>query len=145
MGSYCGVISRMRHFVPKSVLLKYLISNVKPTMQFGLLVYVGTSYTLLNQLLMMQRKIPRIIKFKKNFENITQTVIDNKILSAHELYLFVLLKFCFSSMIYGGTSYAILNQLLMMQRKTKENLKASLRQLLTKKFLLLMRSTCMIY
>ena len=32
-----------------------------PTMQFGLLVCVGTSYTLLNQLLMMQRKIPRII------------------------------------------------------------------------------------
>ena len=68
MGRHCGVISKMRQFVPKSVLLKYYNSNIKPTMHYDSLVYGGTSFTINNQLLTMQRKIVRIFDFKKNLK-----------------------------------------------------------------------------
>ena len=56
----------MRHFVPKLVVLKYYNSNVKPTMQNGLSAYAGISFAVLNQLLMVQRKLLRMTYSKRN-------------------------------------------------------------------------------
>ena len=71
LGRHCGVISKMRHYVPRSILLKYYMSNIKPKLQYGLLVYGGTSFSFLNPILIMQRKIVRMICFKKKFDTIT--------------------------------------------------------------------------
>ena len=48
LGRHCGVISKMRHYVPRSILLKNYMSNIKPIIQNGLLVYGGTSFSFLN-------------------------------------------------------------------------------------------------
>ena len=44
LGRHCGVISKMGHYVPRSILLKYYMSNIKPIIQYGSLVYGGTSF-----------------------------------------------------------------------------------------------------
>ena len=88
----------MRHYVPKSILLKYYQSNIKPVIQYGILVYSGTSFLNLNQILILQRKIVRMIYFKNKYDSITEALVDNKILTVHELYVYDLLKFCIRSL-----------------------------------------------
>ena len=46
----------------------------------------------------MQRKIVRMICFKKKFDTITKFFFDNKILTVHELYVYDLMKFCLQSL-----------------------------------------------
>ena len=53
----CGIISKMRHYVPRGTILKYYASNIKPILQYGILVYGCTSYTNLLPLLMIQKKL----------------------------------------------------------------------------------------
>ena len=98
LGRHCGVISKMHHYVPKSILLKYYQSNIKPVIQYGILVYGGTSFSNLNQILILQRKIVRMIYFKNKYDSITEALIDKKILTVHELYIYDLLKFCICSL-----------------------------------------------
>ena len=94
---HCGVVSKMRYLVPKCVSLKYYNANIKPIIQYGLLVYGGTSFAALNQIHLFQRKIIRMIFFKRKYDIITSTFYDNKILTVHELYIYDLLKFCLRS------------------------------------------------
>ena len=61
LGRHCGIVSKVRQYVPTSILLKYYPSNIKPIIQYGLLVYGGTVFYLLNQFFMLERKIVRII------------------------------------------------------------------------------------
>ena len=98
LGRHCGVISKMRHYVPRSILLKYYMSNIKPIIQYGLLVYGGTRFSFLNPILNMQRKIVRMICFKRKFDTITKFFSDNKILTVHELYVYDLTRFCLRSL-----------------------------------------------
>ena len=98
LGRHCGVISKMRHYVPRSILLKYYMSNIKPIIQYGSLVYGGTSFSFLNPILNMQRKIVRMICFKRKFDTVTKFFSDNKILTVHELYVNDLMKFCLRSL-----------------------------------------------
>ena len=74
------------------------MSNIKPIKQYGLLVYGGTSFSFLNPILNMQRKIVRMICFKKKFDTITKFFSDNKILTVHELYVYDSMKFCLRSL-----------------------------------------------
>ena len=70
---HCGVISKMRHYVPRSILLTYYMSNNKPIIQYGrtsfsfsnpiLKIFGGTSFSFSNPILKMQRKIVRMICF----------------------------------------------------------------------------------
>ena len=46
----------------------------------------------------MQRKIVRMICFKRKFDTITKFFSDNKILTVHELYVYDLMKFCLRSL-----------------------------------------------
>ena len=90
LGRHCGVISKMRHYVPRSILLKYYM--------YGSLVYGGTSFSFLNPILNMQRKIVRMICFKRKFDTVTKFFSDNKILTVHEQYVYDLMKFCLRSL-----------------------------------------------
>ena len=42
LGKHLGIISKIRHFVSKYVLLKYYNFHVKPVLQYGLLIYGST-------------------------------------------------------------------------------------------------------
>ena len=49
LARHSGVISEMRHYVPRSILLKYYFSNVKPIVQYRILVYDELLLLYLNQ------------------------------------------------------------------------------------------------
>ena len=49
LARHSSMISKMRRYVPQSVLLKYCFSNVKSIVQYGILVYGCTSSLYLNQ------------------------------------------------------------------------------------------------
>ena len=61
LSRHSGVISKMTHYVPRSVLLKYDFCKVKPIVQYGILVHGCTSFTVLESILSMQRKTLRLI------------------------------------------------------------------------------------
>ena len=65
LGRNCGVLSKMRNFTPRSVLLKYYNYNILPIIQYGLLFYGCTSINALNPIHMLQKKIMRLIFYIK--------------------------------------------------------------------------------
>ena len=67
---HSGVISKLRHYVPRSVFSKYYFCNVKPNVQYGILIYGCTSFAPLEPRLAMQRKILRLTYFKRNYESV---------------------------------------------------------------------------
>ena len=91
-GRHCGVISKMRYFVPRATLIKYYTSNVKTTIQYGLLVHGCTSFANLNAILLLHKKF-RMIYFKLKFDSFSNEFQYNGILSVHELFIYDLLKF----------------------------------------------------
>ena len=97
LGKHLGIVSRLRHFVSKNVLLKYYNFYVKPVLQYGLLVYGGNSFSNLDQLSVFQRKFIRLCLFKKPTANVEQDFIDNNILTITQLYFYDLIKFSLRS------------------------------------------------
>ena len=71
LGRHCGVVSKKLGIVSKCVLLKYYNANIKPIVHYGLLVYVGTSISILNQVLLYQRKTNSDI-FQKKIKHYNQ-------------------------------------------------------------------------
>ena len=65
MGKHFGVVPRLRHFVSKNVLFNYYNLYMKPVLQYGLLIYGGNSLSNLDKLSVYQRKMIRLILFKK--------------------------------------------------------------------------------
>ena len=63
LARHSGVMSKMRHYAPRSVFLNYYFCNVKPIVQSGILVYGRTSFTVLEPILAMQRKITSVNLF----------------------------------------------------------------------------------
>ena len=96
LARHSGVISKMRHYVPRSVLLKYYFSNVKPIVQCGILVYGCTSFIVVEPVLSIQRRILRLIYFKSKPE-CARSFEGMKFLTVHELYLYELIKFVCNS------------------------------------------------
>ena len=61
-----GIVSKLRRYVPKSVLLIRLVfysSNIKPIIQYGVLIYGCVSFTALQSLVLLQKKTLRLIFF----------------------------------------------------------------------------------
>ena len=50
-----GIVSKLKHYVPKSVLLQLYSSNIKPIIQFGLLTYGCVRFTSLQPLVLLQK------------------------------------------------------------------------------------------
>ena len=51
----CGIVSKLRHYVPKRVLLQFYLSNIKPIIQYGVLIYGCVSFTSLQLLVLLQK------------------------------------------------------------------------------------------
>ncbi len=98
LAKQCGILAKLRHYVPKNVLLRYYSSNIKPIIQYGLLAYGCASYRTLEPILIMQKKIVRVILFSKIRESVVEYFEKMKISTVHELYVYELLKFVLRSL-----------------------------------------------
>ena len=103
LGKQCGIISKLRHYVPRSQLLAYYSSNIKPIIQYGILVYGCCSYSSLEPIFILQKKILKFIYFRKRRDTCSDIFNDNKILTVFELYIYELLKFVLRSVIRAHT------------------------------------------
>ena len=93
LARHAGVIFKMRHYVPRTVLMNYYYCNVNPIDQYGIPVYGCTSFTVLEPILSMQRKILRLIYFKSKQESVSKVFEDMKNLTVHKLYIYEPIKF----------------------------------------------------
>ena len=57
LGKQCGIICKLRHYVPRAQLINYYRSNIEPIIQYGVLVYGCTSMRNLMPILISQKKI----------------------------------------------------------------------------------------
>ena len=91
-------MSKLRHYVPRNFLLRYYSSNIKPIIQYGLLVYGCVRYRTLEPILKMQKKVLRLILFLKYWQSVSEYFDILNILTVHELYVYELLKFVLRSL-----------------------------------------------
>ena len=92
LNKFCGLMYRVRHFYPRRCLLMFYDSFAKSVITYGLLVYGNTSKQNLEKIDRVQRKIIRAIFFRKKYESLGLTLIDNKIYTVYELYVIELVK-----------------------------------------------------
>ena len=98
LSTQCGVISKLRHYVPRKDLILYYNSNTKSVIQYGLLVYGCCSYSALYRVFSLQNKILKFICFRKKRDQCSDLFEKHQILSVYELYLYELLKFLLRSL-----------------------------------------------
>ena len=84
LGKQCGIISKLRHFVPRKQLSCYK-SNIEPMIQYGVLVFGCCKYTSLLPILMMPKKILKFIYFRKGQDSSDDLFVQNGILTVFEL------------------------------------------------------------
>ena len=65
LGKQSGIISKLRHFVPKWELMNYYKTNVVPIIQYGILVFGCCSYKALEPIFILQKKSLKMIYFRK--------------------------------------------------------------------------------
>ena len=81
-----GVLSKLRHFLPKHVLLKMYKSLLQPLLSYCLDVWGQTNKTILNKILILQKRALRLIFFKKPTDSAIPLFIENNILPVTMLY-----------------------------------------------------------
>ena len=59
LSKQCGIICKLRHYVPRKQLIDYYQSNVKPIIQYGILVY-GTYF--------VSAEVSKMVLFLQNNE-----------------------------------------------------------------------------
>ena len=58
-----GIITRLRHFVPKHTLLRIYSGLINPYLTYGISVWGQANKSVLNCLLILQKKVIRIMNF----------------------------------------------------------------------------------
>ena len=53
----CGILAKLRHYVPREQLIRYYKTNIAPILQYGALVYCCCSFSNLNPLYILQKKL----------------------------------------------------------------------------------------
>ena len=61
LSKQCGILEKLRHYVPRNQLISYYNSNVTPLIQYGALVYGCCTYSALLPIYLLQKK-----NFKSN-------------------------------------------------------------------------------
>ena len=81
-----GIISRLRHFVPTSILLNIYCSLIHPYISCGLLAWGQTSKANLNKILILQKRALRLIYFANKREHAIPLFIRANILPVDMIY-----------------------------------------------------------
>ena len=63
LSRHAGIISKIRHYLPRKTVVLYYKQYVQPVIQYGLLVYGCTTQSKLKPILLQQKKIVRLIYF----------------------------------------------------------------------------------
>ena len=98
LGRQCRVISKLRHFFPRYQLIEYYRNVVCRIIQYGVLVYGCCSFSSLSPIHQLQKKIIKVIYFRKRHDDSEDLFTANKILTVFELHIYELLKFVLKSL-----------------------------------------------
>ena len=118
LSKQCGIICKLRHYVPRKQLIDYYRSNVNPIIQYGILVYGCCSYSSLLPIYILQKKILKIIYFRKRSVSSRDIFISNKLLTVFEFHIYELLKFVLKS-LKNMHSENYLNELFEHEHSTR--------------------------
>ena len=97
-----GMIAKLRHFVPRSILLHIYRSLILPYISYGLTVWGLASKYLLNKILILQKRALRFIYFAKKNQHAAPLFIEADILPVN--YLFYKTVCCTMHDIRNGKS-----------------------------------------
>ena len=111
LAKMAGMTFKTREILNQDNLLLFYKVYAKPVIQYGILVYGATSYRHLEPILILQKRIIRLIYFKKQRDGTATEFISNKILTVHELHIYELLKLLLKS-IRNELSSSELNNLV---------------------------------
>ena len=114
LSKQCGIVLKLRHYVPRSQMIEYYSSNVVPILQYGILIYGCCSYSQLEQLNVLQKKILKFIFFRKRRDRSNDIFEKYSLLTVYEYHLYELLKFVLKSVI-GVHNDSFLNDLFVFQ------------------------------
>ena len=114
LGKQCAIICKLRHYVPRQLLIRYYKSNISPIIQYGILLYGCTKYSNLEKIYLLQKILKFIFRNRRDLcEDIFQR---HKILSVFELHIYEMLKFALRS-VYQLHSEKYLNDLFSFENK----------------------------
>lgn len=109
-----GMLFKLRGILDIEACLLYYNCYIKPSVQYGILVYGCTSYAKLEPILLLQKRILRTIFKKKRMDSISFLFEEKRILTVHEIYLYELFKFM-CRCIRNEHSDSAQNRLLSLQ------------------------------
>ena len=89
----CGILYKLSNILTQEKCLFYYNCYVKPVIQYGILVYGGTSYAKLEPIYILQKRILRTITRKRRLDSISAEFEHSRVLTVHELYTYELFKF----------------------------------------------------
>ena len=90
-----GVMNRLKKYLPSSALMTLYSSLILPYLNYGLLAWGNTNQTLLDKLLLLQKKSLRIVFNLHTREHTDPFFSNHKILKIKDLYAFQLGQFMF--------------------------------------------------
>jgi hypothetical protein len=85
-----GIITRLRHFVPKHTLLRIYSGLINQYLTYGISVWGQANKSVLNCLLILQKKVIRIMNFANYQDHAIPLFYDFKILPMSFLYFYML-------------------------------------------------------
>ena len=128
LSKQCGIVFKMRHFVPRLQLISYYSSNVIPIIQYGVLVYGCCSYSSLLPLFMLQKKVLKFISFRRQSDSCSDLFLKHGFLSVYELHIYELLKFVLKSICnFHSENYC--NEMFQFSKKRRNTRQSELRLL----------------
>ena len=71
----------------------YYEQNVRPIVQYGVLVYGCCSYSLLLSIYLLQKKIVKFIYFKKRTDSFEDIFRKHSVLTGYDVHVYELIKF----------------------------------------------------
>ena len=81
------MVYKARYCFSRKALLRFYQAYAKPIILYGLLIYGGTRHSVLNEILLMQKRIIRTIFFRKRSDTVSDLFMKHKIETVFELYI----------------------------------------------------------
>ena len=91
-----GIINKIKYYLPSSVLVILYSSLILPYLNYGILAWGNSHQTLLDKLLLLQKKSLRIIFHLHPRAHTDSLFYENKILKINDLHTFQLGQFMFN-------------------------------------------------
>lgn len=110
-----GMLSKLRHFVTKSILVSLYYSLIYPYFIYGIVVWGNTYHHTINPLFILQKKAVRIMTFADFKEHTNPIFIDLKILKFHDLVW--LQTAIFMHDFHHGNLPVVFNQFFLLVNK----------------------------